>query len=354
MDAALAARWLWRTPGPPASLVRVALLPAAGLFRIGVGMRNAAYDSGLLQARRLPAPSVGVGSLAVGGAGKTPVAGWVADELARRGARPAVVLRGYGDDETAVHRERAGPIVEAGVERLAAASRAVGKGATALVLDDCLQRRDVAVDVMLAVVSAETWGGPRLLLPSGPWREGLAALRRADAVVVTRKVAVAGEAERLAAKLAPRTRQGLGAVAQLLPSGLRSLQGGALRPLEVLRGREVLAVCGIGEPESFAAQLAAAGATVELVAFGDHHAYREPDVAAIVESAGPRPVVTTAKDAVKLADRWPARGPECLVLVLAVEVTAGAAALGNLLDRVATAARTNHHEAAAASPARSS
>lgn len=354
MDAARAARWLWRAPA--AFPLRAVLLPAAGLFRAAVLVRNAAYDRGLLPRRPLPAPAVGVGNLAVGGAGKTPVSAYLAEGLAARGCRPAVVLRGYGGDEAEEHAARPGAIVEADPDRVAAAGRAVSGGADCLVLDDCLQRRDVAPDVMIAVVAAETWEGPRWPLPAGPWREGAGALARADLVLVTARTADGAAAAALGARLAARTRGQAWASAALEPAVLRPLEGGAAEPVAGrLAGREVLAVCGIGEPELFQAQLAATGARVRLMAFGDHHPYSAGDVAAIIEGAGAGAlVVTTGKDAVKLRRLWPADGPRCLVAELAVRITGGAEVLGAALDRVATAARATRTPAAAAPPARRS
>jgi len=353
MDAARAARWLWRAPA--ALPLRAALLPAAALFRAGVAARNAAYDAGLLPRRRLPVPALGVGNLAVGGTGKTPVSAWLAAALAERGCRPAIVLRGYGGDEPEEHAASKDAVVEADPDRRAAAARAVARGADTLVLDDCLQRRDVAPEVMIAVVAAETWAGPRWPLPAGPWREGAGALRRADLVLVTARTAGAAEAAALGTRLAPATRGGGWAAASLEPAMLRPLAGGAGVPLAVLTGQAVVAVCGIGEPELFAAQLVRAGANVRLVAFGDHHPYTAGDVAAIIEGAGAEArIVTTAKDAVKLRRLWPHDGPRCLVAELTVRITGGAEVLGAALDRVATAARAITTPATAAPPSRRS
>ena len=68
-----------------------------------VAVRNTLYDRGSIQSRATPVPVVSIGNLTVGGTGKTPVSAWVARRLAERGAEPAVVLRGYGDDEPLVH-----------------------------------------------------------------------------------------------------------------------------------------------------------------------------------------------------------------------------------------------------------
>ncbi|HAL56654.1 MAG TPA: hypothetical protein DCP63_09300 [Bacteroidetes bacterium] len=323
---------------------------------MAVAARNAAYDMGLRRSRALPLPSLGVGNLAVGGTGKTPVTGYLARELVRRGLRPGIVLRGYGGDE---EREHAAAVPEAIVvadpDRQAAAVRAAAAGAEVLVLDDCLQRRDVAVDVMVAVVAAETWSGWRLPLPAGAWREGAGALGRADAVLVTCKTAATAEGEALATRLAPRTRGALGITVRLAPAGFHPL--GAREPVgpEVVRGRDVVALCAIGEPELFAAQLERLDARVTLAAFGDHHAYAGADVAAARARAGVAGlVVTTAKDAVKLNQMWPAGNPQCLVMELEVRPAGTVAALDALLDRVAAAARATTNPEAAAPPSRPS
>lgn len=352
-----AARWAWHGGSVPAVLARAALLPAALLYRGGVWLRNAAYDAGALPSRAAPLPSIGFGNLAVGGAGKSPLAAHAANELGRRGIRSAVVLRGYGSDEAEEYRFTApGALVAAGADRHAAARQAAERGAEALVFDDCLQRRDLVVDVMVAVVAAESWRGERWPLPAGPWREGSGALGRADAVVVTRKSASPAAALAVAAELDERTPYGA-MVAELALAGLRPLREGGEAGAGAgwLAGREILAVCGIAAPAAFRAQLAAAGARVDLLAFGDHHRYDAGDVRAVVGRAAGRPVVTTGKDAVKLAKLWPAAGgPECQVAMLGVRLTHGAGTMDMLLNRVAEAARRVTQPEAAAVPLQTS
>jgi tetraacyldisaccharide 4'-kinase len=132
-------------------------------------LRARAYAAGAADAPA--AGAIAVGNLAVGGTGKTPLAAWIAAYALRRGARPAILLRGYGGDETLVH-ERLTPeaIIVADPDRRAGAARARAAGATVLVLDDAIQRLDVARDVNIAVLSAE--GDAALAAPGGPWREG--------------------------------------------------------------------------------------------------------------------------------------------------------------------------------------
>jgi tetraacyldisaccharide 4'-kinase len=116
------------------------------------------------------------------------------------------------------------------------------------------------------------------------------------------------------------------------------LSGGAPLAAGALAGRDVVAVCGIGAPERFGAQLEALGARVRLFDFGDHHAYVASDLTAAVEAAGPDGlIVTTAKDAVKLRSLYRAQAPACVVAELEVRVTYGESDLARLLDRVARA-----------------
>jgi hypothetical protein len=80
-----------------------ALLPLAWLYGVVTAVRNLAYDLGVFRSHALGLPSISIGNLTVGGTGKTPVASWVAQRLIARGLRPAIVLRGYGNDEPLVH-----------------------------------------------------------------------------------------------------------------------------------------------------------------------------------------------------------------------------------------------------------
>jgi len=334
------AHWLWERRGA-AALARLALLPLAFLYRGAMVARAAAYRCGWVGVRALPAPSVAVGNLSVGGSGKTPLAAWIAHYYRQGGRTPAILLRGYGGDEPLVHRRLVpGAIVVPHPDRLAGARRAVKHGADVLVLDDAYQLLGVARDLNIVLVSAESDRASRWPLPAGPWREGWEALGRAGCIIVTRKRATARAAEALAARLAHR-RPGIPvAVAQLGLDHFEGLRSGVRRPLAALGDRRVIAAAGIADPLSFAVQLRSLGARVELRAFPDHHPYAPQDVAHLVQAAAEADyVVITEKDAVKLRERWPADAAEPLVAVLAVRWEANGRAVEHALDAVLEAAR---------------
>jgi len=193
---------------------------------------------------------------------------------------------------------------------------ALAQGAQVLVLDDAFQRLDVRRDLNIAVVAAETTRAVRWPVPAGPWREGLEALSRADAVIVTRKRATVEAALALAGELAPLV-QGPVAIAQLGLVRLDGLVSGRSVDAATLAGRRVVAASGIADPDAFVAQVKSTGAAVQAATWKDHHDFRDEDVAWLAHAARRADhVVITEKDAVKLRDRWPAAVPEPLVAVL--------------------------------------
>jgi tetraacyldisaccharide 4'-kinase len=243
---------------------------------------------------------VSVGNLAVGGTGKTPLAAWAGRLLAEAGAHPALLSRGYGEDEVLLHRRWSPGIpVHAGADRLAAARTAREEGADVAVLDDGFQHRRLARDVDLVLLAAED-AFPGRMLPRGPYREPASALARAHAVVVTRRTAPAPAAAALAREVFRRHPAIPVGVLGLLPGGWSTLAGEAA---DAPRG-SVLAAAGVARPETFRRQVAEATGSgvsdVELVAFPDHHTFTPADARALRRRAETRTLVVTEKDAVKL------------------------------------------------------
>ena len=89
-------------------------------------------------------------------------------------------------------------------------------------------------------------------------------------------------------------------------------------PLAALRGRRVHAVAGIGRPQRFFEQLAAAGLEVVAHAFPDHHRF----VAADLAFGDASPILMTAKDAVKCRAFAPA---DCWEYPVRAQIGSGAA-----------------------------
>ncbi len=314
---------------------RILLLPVEHLFGTGVWLRNRFYDVGLLTSETAPLAVVSIGNIGVGGAGKTPFAAWVAERLRHFGRRPAVVLRGYGEDEISVHRELNPDVpIFADRKRLAGARQALARGCDAVILDDAFQHRALRRDLDIVLISVEQWQGNRRLLPRGPWREREAALSRADLLVVTRKSASIQETEDLMTRLQRHSPDRPLASCHLKPLSLSGLHGEAsdVQPLKNLGGKDVLAVASLADPAPFVAQLEQSGARVELSSFPDHYTFTEDDVATILERAGDRMIVMTRKEAVKLRDLI-SGGSRIHVLDQEVVIESGATEIDRALRR---------------------
>ena len=112
--------------------------------------------------------------------------------------------------------------------------------------------------------------------------------------------------------------------------------------IKALKGKRVLAVCGIGNPNAFVATLRrCAVARVELLEFPDHHVYTETDkqhIYTAFQETGADLIVTTQKDEQKLADVVGETGVSSpygelpiVVLAVALVITEGDAAFTDVL-----------------------
>ena len=303
---------LWEGKSLGARAARAALMPAELLFGAVSALRSGLYSSGILPSHVPALPALAIGNLTVGGTGKTPVAADFARRLLDAGARPAIVLRGYGDDEPKVHATLIPSVrVVVSPNRLAGIAEARGLGCDVAVLDDAFQHRRVKRVGDVVLVSADgQWSTSRRLLPAGPWRESLRALGRAALVIVTRKVASASTASAVVDAVKHASRGIPTAVVHLEASELRSVSESRAVPIESVRGESVLAISAIGNPNAFAAQLAERGARVTARTFRDHHRFTRDEVAALAAEARHFDrTLCTLKDAVKLGPLWPGPSP---------------------------------------------
>jgi tetraacyldisaccharide 4'-kinase len=328
---------VWYGTDAFASTLRTALIPAERIFGGLVGARELLYDAGWLPARETSIPALSVGNLTVGGTGKTPMAAWLARGLFARGARPAVVLRGYGDDEPLVHRILNPDVpVIVGADRVTAVAQAAAAGATVAVLDDAFQHRRVQRLADIVLVSADRWTGGVRLLPAGPWREPLEAIRRATLVVVTRKAASdlrVGEVHEELARIAPSIPR----VSVRLAFGelVRVGESVETRAIESLRGARVRALLSIADPKAFIQQMQAKGIQIDPRIFPDHHSFTGAEIdAALRGVASDDLVLCTLKDAVKLGPLWPRLAPPLWYVSQQVMVERGVGGLERVLDDV--------------------
>lgn len=231
-------------------------------------VRRALYRAGVLRGKRLRRPVISIGNIAAGGTGKTPAVIALCRYLEEHGLRVAVLTRGYGradksytglvtsndaakfGDEPVLIKSHTNASVLIGSNRYE-----MGRDfeCDVFVLDDGFQHLQLKRDLDIVIDA-----------PSRFHREGRSALGDADVGV---------------------------------PRNLRTLVP------EGLPGRRVFAFSGLADNEQFFASLRNAGLDVAKTrSFPDHHRYTPADLAALRRDAEGLPLVTSEKDAVKLAD----------------------------------------------------
>jgi tetraacyldisaccharide 4'-kinase len=269
--------------------------PVSAIFGAGVALRNALYDRGIFHVRKLARPVVSIGNISVGGSGKTPFVIALGQLLKQRGIAFDVLSRGYGrssmeitvvdpngspgqfgDEPLLIAQKLQVPVI-VGADRYQAGLLAEKQFSSKLhLLDDGFQHRRLHRDFDIVLLPAEDYRG--VLLPFGRLREPIAALRRADAVVLPEPLEQSFKVKQV---------------------------WSARRQMELSEaGGKFVSFCGIARPVQFFDALKALGQEIaETATFRDHHRYDQHDLDRLLRlknQTGADGFMTTEKDAINL------------------------------------------------------
>ncbi|QNI02674.1 tetraacyldisaccharide 4'-kinase [Halomonas sp. SH5A2] len=282
-------RWLWP------------LRPLGKLYQWLMQRRARQFQTGRRRAWRAPVPVIIVGNITLGGTGKSPLVAWLGNRLAAQGWSPGIVSRGYGGsaERYPLQVTPTTPVSESGDEplmlaqqtelpvmvdpqRARAAEALVQAGCDVIISDDGLQHLALARDIELVVIDGARGLGNGYCLPAGPLRESTGRLKSVDAVIVNGVSAAELPVEAVAMRLGP--------------CAWRRLDDGRRFPLAPLPFTvPVNSLAAIGNPQRFFATLTSLGVTGEWHPLADH----QPLTEALLNQWRGRPLVMTAKDAVK-------------------------------------------------------
>jgi tetraacyldisaccharide 4'-kinase len=271
---------------------------------------------------------ISIGNIVAGGSGKTPAVMAVVKMLEEHtDLNMAVLSRGYrskirrsavvsdgdnilltadeaGDEPHLLGRSLPSVPVLIGKDRYETGLKAIREwNCKAIILDDGFQYLRLARDIDIITIDATRPFGLDHLLPRGYLREPLSNLRHADIILLTRvdQCENLGLVRGRLAEVAPSVP-----VFESIyePRSLRYLDTDQDMGLDAIRGKNVLAVCGIANPASFADTLCSLGTgKVELLSFPDHHRYplsSNKRIRLKAEESDADVIVTTEKDAPKL------------------------------------------------------
>jgi len=299
----------------PALLMR----PLSGLYGLAIRRRNRRFDSGAAEVFRLERPVISVGNIVVGGTGKTPTVLYLVRWLQQQGQRVCILSRGYrrrsrgmvvvadgegirsgveeaGDEPMLLAQQLPGAVVVVDSDRARAGRHALQHFRPDLfLLDDGFQHRRLHRDLDIVTFKEQSDLGNGWLLPAGPLREPLEALRRADLLWFN-------ESARLHDDLLIHSPADLPSIrARLGVTDCRNRAGERLNPTPDLR---VVLFCGLAKPQGVLNTAREMGfEVVRFICFRDHHDYGQRDIRdleRVREHHRADVIITTDKDWVKL------------------------------------------------------
>lgn len=288
-----------------------------------IGVRNILYDRGILGVTSVGCPVISVGNITTGGTGKTPFVEFLVSHFLERGAKTALLSRGYGrssggtvtvsdgvsllcgadmggDEAVQVARKYPRCVVVVDADRVRGARHVVEKfSPDVILLDDGFQHRALHRDLDIVVLDGSRDFASMPMLPAGHRREPLSALRRAHFFIRNRFDPGSPDAPGTGAD--HRTAS---AEMRYRLIAFRSAKTGGAVGIDRLRAETISAFCGIGNPRSFRSLLEGAGIRpAAFMEFPDHHRYTADDFSGMSETAnrsGSSHLVTTEKDAVRI------------------------------------------------------
>ncbi|MBI4398873.1 MAG: tetraacyldisaccharide 4'-kinase [Candidatus Omnitrophica bacterium] len=320
------------------------LIPGLALaskgYAAACGLRNWALEKGWLTRKKLPIPVVSVGNITWGGTGKTPFVKMLARKFAAGNKKVLILMRGYSHDETAeLEASCPAAVLGVGKNRYQTALKKMGNASFDIVLlDDGFQHTQLERDVDIVLINAKQPFGNGHLIPWGNLREPLELLVRAHFIVLTHSADVPRDSQQAIRNTLGRYAPQAEIVeAEHVPGRLFRAKEKTELGAEFLNRRDVLALSGIGYPESFRELLTAQGARIQQsMEFRDHHNFDFKDLEEarrLKEKGLVQDIVVTEKDY--------RRSPELLtemlnplVLCVQLKITSGEPVLDDRLYRL--------------------
>ncbi len=258
---------------------------------------------------KVSVPVICVGNITMGGTGKTPMVIYLTKLLSSLGYTPHILTRGYGGAlegviqvNTEIHTAaqvgdeplllaRHAPVWRS-KDRVAAAHKAINRGATILIMDDGLQNPSLHKDISFAIFDGTSKAGNGRVFPAGPLRQSLSSgLDLIDGIIYLNN-----EDQDFEFKLAEiAEKRGREKIVRF--------SGKVQSTSQPKPKTQYMAFAGIGVPEKFLKTLSERKFTVsQSHFFSDHYAYTASDIQKLLDMAKSQNLrlVTTEKDAIKI------------------------------------------------------
>ena len=236
-------------------------------------------------------PIICVGNIYLGGTGKTPLCIEIFSILKNLNMNPVFIRKKYDSfQDEADLQKQVGPVYQNN-KRIEAVKEALQDKANVAILDDGFQDFSINKDLSIVCFNKKQWVGNGLIIPSGPLREGLSALKRANCVVIN------GEKNSdIENKIFSKNKE-----IKIFYAKYRA------QNINEFKNKKVIAFAGIGNPENFFNLLKDNKIDIiEEIKFPDHHKYSEETLESLINKTKKNNTIllTTEKDYFRIDENY--------------------------------------------------
>ena len=238
--------------------------------------------------KKLPIPVICVGNIYLGGTGKTPLVREIFNITKSLGKNPAFIKKyhPYLSDEIKMLKNKGETFTDH--KRQKSILLSISNNHNVAILDDGFQDFSVRPDFSILCFNSKQMVGNGLLIPSGPLRENLSAILRADCIVIN------GHKNLEFEKKLFETIQNK--KLHIFYSKYK------INNIEKFKNKEITAFAGIGNPSNFFDLLRENNLNIkETFSFPDHHKYSKNDFEKIMNNKSTK-IITTEKDYYRMND----------------------------------------------------
>ena len=250
-------------------------------------------------------PIICVGNIYLGGTGKTPLCIEIFSILKNLNMNPVFIRKQYDlfQDETDLQKS-IGPVYQ-NKKRIEAVQEATQNNANVAILDDGFQDFSIKKNLSIICFNEKQWIGNGLTIPSGPLRDSLSALKKADCVIINGK-----KNEDIENKIFSKNDKIKIFYSNYKPQNIGEFQN-----------KKVVAFAGIGNPENFFDLLMDNKLNiVETIKFPDHHKYSEKELGNLLNKIKENNAIllTTEKDYFRISENYK-KNIKCLKIKVEIE-----------------------------------
>ncbi len=233
-------------------------------------------------------PIICVGNIYIGGTGKTPISILIANELSKLGKRTSILRKYYkthNDEYDLIKNYFKNVIINK--RRIDGLKEAENYGLDVVILDDGFQDYSIKKDLKIICFNQNQLIGNGLVLPSGPLREKLSALKRAEIIIINGKKDNFFEEKIL----------NINNKLKIFYSTYKPID------IEDFKSKKLFAIAGIGNPENFFKLLEDSNLSIKKkLIFPDHYNFSKKEILSILNEAKNEgcQIITTEKDYYKI------------------------------------------------------